>query len=380
LDCWPPEEDLLGLCELAAQVCEAPLAAIEVVDAGRLYTVAAYGAEETVRPAEGTLSAATIAAGEDVYAEDVADDPRLAAARSSDGRLGAGRMFAAAVLRDPAGRVVGTLSVADPRPERRVERRLNTVAQRRRMLAILARQVVDLFELSLRTDELDRTNAELVRSQEHLAAFASQVSHDLKSPLSATLAWAELLGQLPAVASDPDAPQYLQRCLTSGRRMMTFIDQLLRYAGVGGRLARRSVPLDEVMSGVVEDLAELVSRGTVRWSGVDIEADPVQLRALLQNLVANALTYTRDGVRPEVVVTALDTPAGVELRVADNGSGIPPERRAEVLLPLARQRTDVPGNGLGLATCQRIVTAHGGSLEIRDNPGGGVVLVATFPH
>lgn len=379
LGCWPPEEDLVGLCELAAQGCEAPTAAIDLIDAGRLYTVAAYGAEEQVRDAEGTLSAATIAAGEDVYAEDVAQDPRLAAARCSDGRLGAGRMFAAAVLRDPAGGVVGTLSVADPRPERRVERRLNTVAQRRRMLAVLGRQVVDLFELSLRTDELDRTNLELARSQEHLAAFAAQISHDLKTPLSAALAWAELVGQLPAVAGDADATDYLQRCVTSGRRMMTLIDQLLQYAGIGGTLARRQVPLDEVMSAVVQDLAELAARDTVRWSGVDVDADPVQLRALIQNLVANALTYTRDGVRPEVVVTAVDTPTGVELRVADNGTGIPPEHRAEVVRPLVRHRTDVRGNGLGLATCQRIVTDHGGSLEIRDNPGGGTVVVATFP-
>ena len=380
LECWPPEEDLVGLCELAAQLCEAPVAAIDLIDGGRLYTVAAYGASEEVRDAEGTLSAATIAAGEDVYAEDVADDPRLAAARWSDGRLGAGKMFAAAVLRHPDGGVVGTLSVADPRPERRAERRLNTVTQRRRMLAILARQVVDLFELSLRTDELDRTNIELARSQEHLDAFAAQISHDLKAPLSATLAWVELVGQLPAVAGDADAPEYLQRCLASGRRMMTLIDRLLEYAEVGGSLARRKVSLDEVMSAVVQDLAELVSRGAVRWSGVDIDADPVQLRALMQNLVANALTYTREGVRPEVVVTALDTPAGVELRVADNGSGIAPEHRADVLRPLTRQRTDVPGHGLGLATCQRIVADHGGSLEIRDNPDGGAVVVVTFPH
>ena len=79
LDCWPPEEDLKGLCELAAQLCEAPVAAIDLIDDGRLYTVAAYGAPEEVRDAEGTLSAAAIAAGEDVYAEDVTEDPRLTA-------------------------------------------------------------------------------------------------------------------------------------------------------------------------------------------------------------------------------------------------------------------------------------------------------------
>lgn len=379
LDCWPPEDDLVALCELAARLCEAPIAAIELLRDGQSHTVAVYGVDAQVQDAEGTLTAATVAAGEDVYLENAADDPRLAALLHADGRLGAGHMFAAAVLRDPGGIAVGALSVVDPRPERRPERRNNTVTDRRRMLAMLARQAVDLFELSLRTDELAGTNAELAHSREHLAAFAEQISHDLKAPLAALLAWAELTTGLPAVLADADVAAYLQRCLASGRRMMTLIEDLLQYAG-GGTLAPRRVPLDEVMSEVVEDLAELVSRGTISWSGVDIEADPVQLRALLQNLVDNAFTFTREGVLPEVVVTARDTSAGVELCVADNGSGIPPERREEVLRPLARYRTDVPGNGIGLAICQRIAADHGGSLEIRDRPGEGTVMAATFPH
>ena len=109
-------------------------------------------------------------------------------------------------------------------------------------------------------------------------------------------------------------------------------------------------------------------------------ADPVQLRALLQNVVENAFTFSRPGVRPEVLVTAHRTPTGIEVRVADNGSGIPADRRVEVLRPLARYRTDVPGNGIGLATCHRIVTDHGGSLEIQERPGGGTIVVATFPY
>jgi len=383
LDCWASPEDLTALCDLAAQLCEAPWAGIEIVADGRSRAVAVGGAEigEENAEAEGArrLSDAIMATGVDIYTEDPAEDPQLAALLGIDGRMGAGHMFAAAVLRSPAGVAVGTLSVADPRADRRPERRTNTVAHRRRMLATLASQAVHLFELGLRTDQLARTNAELVRSQAHLAAFAGQVSHDLRTPLAALLAWAELLGELPAHA-DADIAAYAQRCVASGRQMMTLIEGLLQYAAIGGTLAHRLVPLEEVMAGVTGDLAELISRGTIRWSGVDIDADPVQLRALLQNVVENAFTFTRDGARPEVIVTAQLTAAGVEVHVADNGSGIPPERREEVLRPLARYRTDVPGHGIGLATCQRIVADHGGTLEIRERPGGGTVVIATFPH
>ncbi|MGZ4453183.1 MAG: sensor histidine kinase [Nocardioides sp.] len=385
LDCWEVAEDLTELCEVAAQLCEAPVAAIEIVHEGGAYLVACHGADAAAWDArlledEDPLSAAIVAGGEDLYFENIAEDPRLAGRLRADGRIGDGHMFAAAVLRDPDGVAVGTLSVADPRVARSPERRGNTVAHRRRMLALLAHQAVNLFELSVRSDELARSNAELARSQEHLAAFAGQVSHDLKTPLSGLLAWAELLGDVPAVRDDAGVAAYVQRCEASGRQMMTLIEGLLQYAGIGGTLTPRRVPLDEAMGGVMGDLAELVANGTLRWSGVDVIADPVQLRALLQNLVQNAFTFTRAGTEPEVVVTARETPLGVEVQVADNGSGIPPERREEVLHPLARYRTDVPGNGIGLASCQRIVADHGGTLDIRARPGGGTIVVATFPH
>lgn len=369
----------MALCELAAHGCEAPIAAIDLLHGGRIHTIVLYGAVPLESEADPPLTMAALAADQDVYLENVREDPRYAAA-CHDVRLGEGHMYAASLLRDPQGVTIGVLSVVDPRADRRPERRRNTVFQRRRMLATLGRQVVDLFELSVRTEDLARTNAELERSQRHLAAFTAQISHDLKSPLTATLAWAELMAGLPAVAQDPDASHYLQRCTASGRRMLAMIDQILEYAGIGGALARRPVPIEEVMSAVVEDLGELADRGTIRWSGVDVNADPVQLRAVVQNLVVNALTYTHDGVPAEVEVTTRDTPVGTQLVVADNGTGIPPRFRDHVLLPMTRHRTDVPGIGIGLSTCHRILADHGGTLEIRDRRGGGTAVVATFPH
>ena len=101
--------------------------------------------------------------------------------------------------------------------------------------------------------------------------------------------------------------------------------------------------------------------------------------ALVQNLVANALTYRRPDGRCSVEVRSDAGPEGVELRVIDNGPGIPPDRRAEALSPLTRLRTDLPGTGLGLATCSRIVAAHGGTLSLADSVGGGTTVSALLP-
>jgi signal transduction histidine kinase len=314
-----------------------------------------------------------VTGGSDIHVADARLDERFAANPWVDGRLGNVRLYATALLRSPAGHSVGTLCVFDERPGRLPDHRLAALSK-------LADRVVDVLELQLRTRELATTVRELARSQEHLAAFAGQVSHDLKTPLTASLGYAELLSELPLVASDAHASRYAQRCLATGQRMLTMIEELLDFARIGGKLDQRRISLDEVMPLVVEDLGGLARDASVTWTGDDFSADPLQVRVLLQNLVGNAVTYRRRDARCEVVVEALRTPVGTELVVADNGSGIPAERRADVLRPLARLRTDVPGTGLGLATCSRIVAAHGGTLHLGDTPGGGLTVTALLPN
>ena len=374
------DADLASLCELATLLCEVPSAAINLIDDRQQHTIAGFGVPSGVCAVEDSLCALAIDLDGDVYIEDAQADPRLADNPWVDGRLGTVRMYAAALLRSPGGAAVGTICVFDSEPPRPFERRQGLPDRRRHVLATLARQVVDVLELHVRTHTLAETNQELARSQEHLAAFAAQISHDLRTPLTAILGFAELLSEQPSVVDDPAAASYAQRCLSSSQRMLVMINELLGYARLGGTLNKRPVHLDDVMSAVVDDLGDLARAGSVRWSGQDVVADPAQLRVLLQNLVSNALTYRRDGVPAEVRVSAVDSPIGFELSVVDNGCGIPADRRTEVLQPLTRIRTDIPGTGIGLATCNRIVAVHGGTMHIEDTPGGGTTITVVLPH
>jgi signal transduction histidine kinase len=140
------------------------------------------------------------------------------------------------------------------------------------------------------------------------------------------------------------------------------------------------VPLDEVVPAVLEDLGTLPPEVDLSWRGdAAVPADPAQLRALLQNLVGNAVKYRPAGRPLTVRVESSSTDGGVELSVSDDGAGIPAAQRAEALAPLRRLRTDVPGSGLGLATCRRILAAHDGTLQLGDSPGGGLTVRAIFP-
>jgi signal transduction histidine kinase len=359
-------DDLEALCELATLLCEVPYAAVNLIDDRSQHQIAAHGIDPAVCAREESMCAVTIGADEDLFIPDASQDDRFARNPWVDGRLGHVRLYGSARLRSPAGQVVGTLCVFDAEP--------GTLPPRRQAaLAKLADQAVDVLELQLRI-------AELARSQQALAEFAGQLSHDLKTPLTATVGFAELLSERPAVRTDETALGYAQRCLSSGRRMLATIDQLLAYARVGGTLHRRSVPLAEVLPAVLEDLGHLPADVHIEWSAGDVPADPAHLRALLQNLVGNAVKYRPPGRPLTVRVGATETEAGVEVVVADDGTGIPPEHREDALAPLTRLRSDVSGSGLGLAICNRVVAAHGGRLELADAAGGGLVVTALFPR
>lgn len=362
-------EQLDALCELAALVCDVPNAAINLLDDRVQRQIATHGIDPGICARDDSMCVVAVSGGCDIHVADASRDERFADNPWVDGRLGAVRLYATALLRSPDGHPVGTLCVFADSPGRLPEHRVAALKK-------LADRVVDVLELQVRTRELTSTVSELARSQEHLAAFAGQVSHDLKTPLTAFLGYTELLAGLPVVEADATASRYAERCTATGQRMLAMIEELLDFARIGGRLDQRSTSLDELMPLVLEDLGGLNVDARVIWKGDEFVADPVQIRMLLQNLVGNSLTYRRPAVDCEVVVEALNTPIGTELVVSDNGSGIPADRRAEVLRPLRRLRTDVPGTGLGLATCARIVAAHGGTLHLGDTLGGGTTVTA----
>jgi signal transduction histidine kinase len=368
-----PPGELRDICALAAQLVGVDTAAINLIDRRFQHQVVACGSDPVVCERIDSMCYLTLLGGSDVTVSDASRDERYARSPWVDGRLGAVRFYSSTILRTPEGQMVGTLCVFD-------ERARTISAEQQQGLRTLARQVVDVLELRARSRELERTVSELSRSHGELAAFAGQVSHDLKTPLTASLGFTELLRELPSVAGDPVAQSYLARCTSSGRRMLNLVDDLLAYARVGGRLRKRVVPLDEVLPQVLEDLGALTEGATVRWTGDDVLADPAQLRVLLQNLIGNACTY-RATERPcRVLVTAAAGGGRTRLNVIDNGPGIPAAARDEALAPLSRLRGDVPGSGLGLATCARIARAHGGALRLATTPGGGLTVTVDLPR
>jgi signal transduction histidine kinase len=257
-------------------------------------------------------------------------------------------------------------------------------------LATLADRVVDVLELRLRTSQLEHSLADLTaardelhRSNAQLAGFVGQVSHDMRTPLTGVLGFVEELADLPVVTGDEGARWMAQRALASGERMRDLIEELLTYAQVGGSLRLAPVDLAEVASDVVHDLDTVLrdAGAVVRVGRLPVvHGDAVQLRALLQNLMANAAKFRRPGVAPRIVLSARRIENRWQVEVSDNGTGVAPDQRERVFELLARgEGVAAEGSGIGLATCKRIVEAHGGTIGVHAAPDGGASVRVELP-
>ncbi len=367
----PPEPDLEGLVELAATLCGVSTAVINIIDDRSQHQIAAVGFEPAVCAREDSMCAVVLQDAVQVAVSDARSDERFSANPFVTGEIARVRFYASSPLVTPSGIPIGTLCVFD-------EHACDLTPERSRSLDQLARQVVDVLELR-------RITRRLAESNEQLAHFAGQVSHDLRNPLTALLGFVELAADSPSMRHASDALLMLERAEAAGARMAAMLKDLLHYAQVGGTDAG-SVELDfeDLVRSVAEDLhgALTPSAATVT---VDAPAafagDETLLRTLLQNLVANAAKFAAAaGVRPQIDIRAHAVAGGWQMTVDDNGPGVPADERERVFDLMQRgSTTSAPGLGIGLSTCRRVVQAHGGRIGIDESPLGGARVWVFLP-
>jgi signal transduction histidine kinase len=379
------EPDLRALAELATHVSGAPYGVVNLIDEHFQHQVAAVGIPPSVCTREDSMCAVTIVLPEPVVVDDAREDPRFAANPWVTGQLGQVRFYASSQLRTSSGAVLGTLCVFDERPHR-----LSTPQSH--SLNLLADQVVDVLELRRATRllaaavrELTAARAELLRSNSELAAFAGRVSHDLRNPLAGLSGFLELLADHPAVSADRTAARHVHRASGAAQRMHALVDELLEYARLGGTLRWSGVDLRRLLDELVEDQFTTALRNALDLDGgplPTVRGDPTQLRALLQNLISNAVRFARPDRRLTLRIRARRCADRWRVEVADNGRGIPVDRREaafELLAQVHPHGTVEGGSGIGLATCRRIVAAHGGTIGISDGIDGGITVWFVLP-
>jgi PAS domain S-box-containing protein len=226
----------------------------------------------------------------------------------------------------------------------------------------------------------------LERSNRDLQDFASSASHDLQEPLRKIQAFGERLNTRFGSMMDDEGKDYLMRMTGAAQRMQGMINALLDYSRVTTR-AQPFVPLqlDTIVREAVSDLEARVAEtgGQVNIQPLpEIEADPLQVRLLIQNLVGNALKFHRPDIPPVVTIWA-DHPTDrfIELHIQDNGIGFDPKYLDRIFQPFQRLhgRGEYEGSGMGLAICRKIVERHGGEITAQSIPGMGTTFLVTLP-
>lgn len=254
---------------------------------------------------------------------------------------------------------------------------------------ITDRKTIEL-NLITKTQELERSN-------ERLQQFAYVASHDLKEPLRKIAMYSNLI-----IASDWDTLSErtkvnFHKITESCKRMQQLIEGLLTYSYLTVQTSPELHNLEESFKGAIDNLEFIIaeSNALIKSDGLQhARVIPYQMQQLFQNLISNALKFSRKDVQPQITIThAVLTSADIrdkrlsaadtylQITVADNGIGFDSKAAEKIfgLFERLHSKSEYEGSGLGLAICQKIVENHGGTIEAYSKEGHGSNFIITIP-
>ncbi len=269
-------------------------------------------------------------------------------------------------IKDASGAVVGASKIAHDISERKASeleiQKLNNELEER---------------VALRTAELATANREL-------EAFSYSVSHDLRAPLRHVSGFSQLLVEEFGPTLDPEARRYVDRIQAGTKQMGLLVDELLGLAQVGRHaLSLQATKLNELVAEVVATLQPESAGRQVEWAISDlpaVECDPVLVRQVWQNLLSNALKFTRPRARAVIEIGHQGENGQTVFMVRDNGIGFNMKYVGKLFGVFQRlhRAEDFEGTGIGLATVQRIVHKHGGRVWAEAEPDKGAAFYFTL--
>ncbi|HEX8315634.1 MAG TPA: PAS domain-containing protein, partial [Flavisolibacter sp.] len=247
-----------------------------------------------------------------------------------------------------------------------------------------------------RTGELQKMNLELEASNTELLQFASVASHDLKEPLRKIHMFGNLIRDRYLNDKDETAKEYMNRIIVSSARMTRLINDLLNFTRLSVNSEMEVTDLNVVVEEVLSDLEVAIEEknATIHTDKLPkIEAIPGQIRQVLQNIISNALKFSRKEVNPVVAIRsdiinhcAFDGQAAANggycrITITDNGIGFDNQYAEKIFTIFQRlhPREKYDGTGIGLAITKKIVERHNGLVAATGKEGEGTQFVLVLP-
>lgn len=254
----------------------------------------------------------------------------------------------------------------------RVENQLTIIRQRRQLLQ--------------QNENLQKLNQELILSNKELEEFAHIVSHELLQPLTTIKALSQLLMLKYSKSFNAEIQQFLNQILGATDRMHQLTKKLLAYARVGTQdLHLCATDCQALVKDLLTDLQINIDETNTQIVIIGelpiIKADQLQLRELFQNLITNALKYRRE-IPLLIEIRAIAKSTHWLFSITDNGIGIEEKYQSKIFTIFTRIPCveELPGSGVGLSICQKIVERHGGKIWLKSKLGKGTTFYFTFPY
>lgn len=255
---------------------------------------------------------------------------------------------------------------------------------------LISSAIRDATERKQAREQMEQFAKQLQQSNYELEQFASVAAHDLQEPLRKIEAFGDRLQAKFGDVLEEQGRNYLDRMRNSAARMRTLINDLLTFSRVTTKAQPfEPVNLKTIAEDVVSDLEGRIQQTDGRVEVLDlpiIEADPLQMRQLMQNLLGNALKFHKPEEPPVVQIGGelIDLPDGEQecrLTIRDNGIGFEEQYLDRIFDVFQRLhgRQDYDGTGMGLAICRKIVERHVGTITARSAPGEGTTFSVTLP-
>jgi signal transduction histidine kinase len=234
--------------------------------------------------------------------------------------------------------------------------------------------------------ETTSVNAQLAESMKELESFAYSVSHDLRAPLRHIDGFLTLLSNKNYATLDDSAKHYIDRTLEGSRRMGVLIDDLLQFSRIGrAEIHKMPVDLNAVIQDVLRELGPEIGNRNIDWQLTPlptVAADKAMLLQVIENLVGNALKFTR-GREPAKIEIGFQSGLNGEpvFFVRDNGAGFDMRYYNKLFQVFQRLHgeQEFEGTGIGLAISRSVVERHGGRIWAESSVGEGATFSFSLP-
>ena len=369
-----PDADCDAITKIAAGICNTPISLVSIIDKNRQWFKSNHGLKAKETPRDFSFCAHSILNPSKLFIiNDATKDKRF-----FDNPLTINDpnviFYAGAPLNSSEGYPLGTLCVIDNKP--------NVLSKNQKeSLKLLAKQVVNLFELRKRNRELSNANEEILRLNEQLTEFSYRLSHDIKTPISGIKYLSEILQEDYAGLLDDKGKNWLNLISSRSAYLYSLVEGMLNFTKV----------INTEIVFEVFNFEELLER--VKWSfnwdktyeisysncDINMMQSRIAFIQIFQNLLSNSIKFIAES-KPIISISVEVKSKFYNITYTDNSAGID-EKYHRKVFELFETLNEKKGTGIGLPSISFIIKRLGGSIDLKKTKNGeiGVIFLIKIP-